>query len=437
MPDRGLLPVIRPPLPADEPARLAALRALRVLDAAAEAAFDELTRLAALVCETPIALISLVDADRQWTLSRVGLALGPVPREHAFCAHAIADTAPLTVVPDALLDARFESNPLVRGEPGIRFYAGSPVLLDSGHAVGTICAMDRQPRALTPAQQTALPLLSRQVARLLQLRRDASALRPAEDAPGQPVRRPRRRDAQPEREQSLARLTQHSQRQQEFIYMVSHDLREPVNTICNFAGLLGEQLEALPASAPAHRYLGFVRDGGQRMRAMLDDLLVYVRLDAPLPAPVPIELGTLLRQVVADLDGPIRAARAQLQLDLQGRVQGHPTPLRLLLQNLLSNAVKFHRPGRPPQVRVWGEARIDRFRVHVADDGIGIPASHLPKLFGCFRRHTTPQDYPGTGIGLATCRRIVELHHGRIDVASVEGEGTTFTVELPWHPPAP
>jgi signal transduction histidine kinase len=437
MPDRGFLPVIRPPLPADDPARLAALRALRVPDAADEAAFDDLTRLAALVCETPIAQIALVDADRQWTLSRVGPALAPVPREHAFCAHAVVDTAPLMVVPDALLDARFGSSPLVRGEPGIRFYAGAPVVLDSGHAVGTICAIDRQPRALTPAQQLALPLLSRQVARLLQLRRETLAQCPPQDAPGQAVGGLRRRDARQAREQAPARVTQHSQRQQEFIYMVSHDLREPVNTICNFAGLLGEQLEALPASAPAHRYLGFVRDGGQRMRAMLDDLLVYVRLDAPMPAPVPVELATVLQQVVADLDGPIRAARAQLQLDLHGRVHGHPTLLRLLLQNLLSNAVKFHRPGRPPQVRVWGEARLDGLWVQVADDGIGIPASHLPKLFGWFRRHTAPQDYPGTGIGLATCRRIVELHHGRIDVASVEGEGTTFTVALPWHPPAP
>jgi GAF domain-containing protein len=155
--------------PAEED-RLAALAEYCVLDTAAEAEYDDLTRLAAHVCGTPIALVSLVDRDRQWFKSRVGLAAAETPREQSFCAHAVAQKATL-VVSDATADPRFAANPLVTGNPSIRFYAGSPLTTPSGHALGSVCVIDRRPRALEPAQLTALEALSRQVVRLLELRR--------------------------------------------------------------------------------------------------------------------------------------------------------------------------------------------------------------------------------------------------------------------------
>ncbi len=157
-------------MPANEIERLKALRDLAVLDTAAEEAFDELTRAAALVCEVPIALISLIDADRQWFKSKVGLSAQQTPRDLAFCAHAILHPEKLLEVADATLDPRFQLNPLVTGDPNIRFYAGASLVDPAGHALGTLCIIDRRARELTPVQREVLALLARQVMRLLEAR---------------------------------------------------------------------------------------------------------------------------------------------------------------------------------------------------------------------------------------------------------------------------
>lgn len=157
------------PLPADELQRLAALRRYQILDTAPEAEFDDLTRLAAIICETPTALISLVDVDRQWFKSRIGLAAPETPRDVAFCSHAILQPEVLEV-PDAGLDPRFQDNPLVTVDPRIRFYAGAPLQTPDGHSLGTICVIDYTPRRLEPHQREALNILGREVIRLMELR---------------------------------------------------------------------------------------------------------------------------------------------------------------------------------------------------------------------------------------------------------------------------
>jgi len=157
-------------LPKNEPARLQALRDYGILDTAAEAEFDDFTLLAAQICGTPVALISLVDADRQWFKSRIGLDASEMPRDQAFCAHALHQPD-VFMVPDAGLDPRFSDNPLVTGGPNICFYAGAPLVTDEGHALGTLCVIDRVPRTLTSDQQAALQALSRQVIARLELRR--------------------------------------------------------------------------------------------------------------------------------------------------------------------------------------------------------------------------------------------------------------------------
>jgi excisionase family DNA binding protein len=142
-------------LPAKEHARLQALRATGLLDSEAEAVFDRLTWLAAQVTECPVALLSLVTARRQWFKSRVGLTLPQTARENAFCSHTIAQDGPL-VVPDTLLDARFQHNPLVTGAPHLRFYAGFPLADARGFRLGALCVMDREPRRLRERELRAL-----------------------------------------------------------------------------------------------------------------------------------------------------------------------------------------------------------------------------------------------------------------------------------------
>jgi anti-sigma regulatory factor (Ser/Thr protein kinase) len=153
----------------NESERLAALRRYRILDTDPERAFDDLTLLASRICGTPIALITLIDADRQWVKSRVGLSTTETSRSVSFCAHAI-EQADLFVVPDAQQDLTFRNNPSVTGDPHIRFYAGAPLITPDGHALGTLCVIDRVPRTLTPDQVEALQTLKRQAEMQLELR---------------------------------------------------------------------------------------------------------------------------------------------------------------------------------------------------------------------------------------------------------------------------
>ena len=169
---------MKAPVSANERERLEALRRYGILDTLPEPDFDDLASLAARICGTPTALITLVDADRQWFKARVGLEATQTSRDVAFCAHAILNSD-LLVVPDATADQRFATNPLVTGPPHIRFYAGAPLMTPDGHALGTLCVIDQVPRQLTPEQAEALRALSRQVVAELELRRTRADLQSA------------------------------------------------------------------------------------------------------------------------------------------------------------------------------------------------------------------------------------------------------------------
>jgi GAF domain-containing protein len=166
---------MKAPIPENDALRLQSLRNYKILDTEPEAAFDDLTRLAAFICGTPIAAVTLVDANRQWFKSKTGLALAGTPRDQAICAHAILGDE-LFIVADASLDTRFAENELVTGDPGIRFYAGAPLTARDGCKLGTLCVIDQKARELSPEQKEALTMLSRQVMAQLELRRNLTEL---------------------------------------------------------------------------------------------------------------------------------------------------------------------------------------------------------------------------------------------------------------------
>jgi len=262
-----------PARPPNETARLAALRAQQLLDSLPEQMFDDIVRVASNVCGTPIALISLVDENRQWFKAKVGLQASETPRDQAFCAHAILQPEVPLVVPDAKQDPRFAHNPLVTGSPDIRLYAGAPIISQSGHALGTVCVIDHEPRELTPEQVDSLQALSRQVSHLIELRRVTrnsvdsvqSQLLSKSDKLREVQRQNAHRAEQLERAADLAR----------------HAIHEELGTILSSAQALVDRLDL--RDPPARVHAESVAQSAERLRDRLADLCAEVGSVRPLP----------------------------------------------------------------------------------------------------------------------------------------------------------
>ena len=218
---------------------------------------------------------------------------------------------------------------------------------------------------------------------------------------------------------------------QQFVHIASHDLREPLNTISQFSGLLAQDhAAALPSEAA--RYLALVRQEADRMRLLLDDVLQYSQVQqGELPAPQPVALDAVLEQVRQALAPRLAESGAQLRWVALPVVRGHASLLVLLLHNLLDNALKFVAPGQAPDVQIEARQTDGEVWLTVADRGIGIALAQQSRLFMPFQRLHLRRDYDGTGLGLALCRQIARAHGGDIELQSAPGQGTRLTVRLP------
>jgi signal transduction histidine kinase len=392
-----------------EIARLAALREYGVLDTPPEAAFDRITELAAELFDAPIALVSLVDAERQWFKSAVGLGAPETPREYAFCDHTIRSDE-VMVVTDALLDRRFRDNPLVLGEPEIRFYAGAPLTIAGGHRLGSLCIIDRQPRELDDVGRRRLAFLANVVVGEMNLRLANQQLALA------------RRQAEAAAE---ARA--------EFLFNMSHELRTPLTSIIGFSGILGASRN-LPERE--RHFVQRINAASQALLAIVNDVLDIARLDSGEAEDQPVDLADV-RQVaeaaVQIVEAQAGAKGLDLRLEAPERlppVRVAPARLRQVLLNLLGNAVKFTEAGH---VVLSIEAGEDRLKLRVADTGVGIPADRLEQIFQRFVQadSTVARRYGGTGLGLAISHRLAERMGGELTVESEVGRGSVFTLALP------
>jgi len=236
-------------LPSDENERLAALKALDILDTPPEARFDRITRLASRLFNVPIALVSLVDVNRQWFKSCYGLESRETPRDVSFCSHAILK-AETMIVPDALDDPRFSDNPLVTREPYIRFYAGQPLNSPSGLRVGTLCVIDRHPRQLSADEQLTLQDLAAWVERELSSVELAEALKQLQE--------------------SHARLTRLNQVRGEFVHIVSHKFRTALTGIQGFSEMIRDENFSM---AEMRAYADDINQDALRLNQMINQLL--------------------------------------------------------------------------------------------------------------------------------------------------------------------
>jgi signal transduction histidine kinase len=230
--------------------------------------------------------------------------------------------------------------------------------------------------------------------------------------------------------EAVALLEHKTLEQERFIHIISHDLREPINSINNFAGLLASE-EGIAWPGKSRRYLDYVRSGGQRMELLLNDLLEFVRLEHHAMERQPVDLGQLMAEVRDDLAVALERSSGRLTVDPLPITWGDPTLLRVALQNLVSNALKFVRPDGSPEVSVSHLVEGKTLCLTVQDNGIGIAPDKLDAVFDMFKRLHNKKQYAGTGLGLSICRRVAELHGGSIGVSSTPGQGSCFTLRLP------
>ncbi|SNY71806.1 GAF domain-containing sensor histidine kinase [Paractinoplanes atraurantiacus] len=384
--------------------RVAALHDYRVLDTAPESDFDDIVTLAAQLCRAPMAAISLIDDERQWFKSRIGIEACEVPRDQSFCAHAMFSDGVMQV-PDARLDPRFRDNPAVTGDPHVVFYAGAPLITASGQALGALCVIGHEPRLLTPAETTGLRTLARHVMAQLELRQYARGLN--------------------------ARLRDADRVRDEFLSRVTHELRTPLTSINGYLELLGDGVSA------DGDFVARIRRNSERLTALVDDMLLAAKSgrndqDGLVLNKRELDLSVLARAAVRRNVGLALTRCLDIYADapLPVMVEADEERLGQVLERLLLNAVKFTRRGR---ITVRARVRGDDAVLEIRDTGIGMTAEESARVMAPFRRSAAAErhEVQGAGLGLSIVKAIIDGHHGTIRIDSEPDRGTAIEVTLP------
>ncbi|MEM6645162.1 MAG: PAS domain S-box protein [Bacteroidota bacterium] len=231
-------------------------------------------------------------------------------------------------------------------------------------------------------------------------------------------------------ESTAAALEQRNKELEQFAYIASHDLKSPLHSISGlvkqFRNRYGAAVEEV-----GRQYLDFIGEGVDRMARLIDDLLHFSRASNKALKLQPVELEAVVRVQLHHVEAQVLATGATVTVEALPVVLADGRYLGQVFQNLLSNALAYHRPGVAPVVQISATQEAGYWRIDVCDNGIGIAEAHQDRIFDIFQRLHTEEDYPGTGIGLAICQRVVERHGGMLSVTSVPGEGSTFSVRLP------
>ena len=395
-----------PAIPLNEEQRLNALKSYQILDTLPEDDYDSITRLAALICNTPIAFINIIDSDRSFLKSTLGVPNADSPRDYSFCAHALNNPGQLMIIHDLRKDERFADNPYVINKPNIIFYAGMPLVTSEGLPLGTLCVADIEPNDLNEEQQLALISLSKQVMHLMELRKKNRLL-----------------------QEYQKKLELYSVEMESFAFIASHDLKDPLRMISLFLQKLKKNHGQL-FDNNANEYVDFSISASIKMTDLINDLLDYEKLDKEHMQVDEINVNDLITEVISYHSPFFRDANAVVEFNNLPHVKGVRTMLKIVLQNLLMNAVKFRKTEEQLKVIVSVTENNFHWLFKISDNGIGIEESYFAEIFKPFKSLNPQKEFKGSGLGLAACRKIIERHGGRIWVESEFKKGSNFYFEI-------
>ena len=395
-----------PAIPLNEEQRLNALKSYQILDTLLEDDYDSITRLAALICNTPIAFINIIDSDRSFLKSTLGVPNADSPRDYSFCAHALNNPGQLMIIHDLRKDERFADNPYVINKPNIIFYAGMPLVTSEGLPLGTLCVADIEPNDLNEEQQLALISLSKQVMHLMELRKKNRLL-----------------------QEYQKKLELYSVEMESFAFIASHDLKDPLRMISLFLQKLKKNHGQL-FDNNANEYVDFSISASIKMTDLINDLLDYAKLDKEHMQVDEINVNDLITEVISYHSPFFRDANAVVEFNNLPHVKGVRTMLKIVLQNLLMNAVKFRKTEEQLKVIVSVTENNFHWLFKISDNGIGIEESYFAEIFKPFKSLNPQKEFKGSGLGLAACRKIIERHGGKIWVKSEFKKGSDFYFEI-------
>lgn len=386
--------------------RLKALEDYKILDTLPEQMYDDITQIASFVCDMPIALLTLVDEDRQFFKSKVGVSINQTAIEHSVCAYTIRSQEDVFEISDLRDDDRFKNNPLVINDPNIVSYFGVRLENENGIAFGTLCVMSQHDsKFISEEQKEVLKKLAQQVVYLFELRKANN-------------------DLILNKEIAKNYLTQ----MEDFAHTAAHDLRAPLRAVKSFLQLIESKNESTQDDKDK-KYFKFVFDNVKTMDDLIVSLLEFAKSDDSLIEEEDIELNSF----ITDIYDQLKANSQSNQLLLSNLPTIHFSKLALgvVLNNLIENALKYKSPDQNVSIEVVYEANEFQHEFQITDNGIGIAEEYFELIFKPFKRLHTKSEYPGSGLGLATVKKIVEKMNGTISVRSVLGEGTTFILTFP------
>lgn len=397
--------MLEAPKPNNEAERQHAVERYNILDTLPEESYDSITEITCYITKTPISLITILDNDRNYIKSNCGLPVSESPRNISFCGHTIHADNEIMIIEDARKDERFHDNPLVENHKAV-FYAGVPLVNPDGYKLGTLCVYDHEPRQLDSAQIKALKSLSKQVVNLLEQRIQNNYL-----------------------EITKNKLEKRNEELNAFASIVSHDLKSPLANIISLTELLELENEG-KLNEDSKTYLEYLKTSSTALKDYIDGLLIYYKNDDLLKLKTETITFSALVLEAKKIAIPNSNITFNYTKDV-GDVNLNISALLQILVNLITNAVKYNTKNNI-EVSVGFEITSGFYLFRVKDNGSGIPKDKLNSIFELFSTLNQKDSHGniGTGIGLASVKKLVENQGGKVSVISTEGVGSTFNFTI-------